>query len=120
MEQKTEKFRAKVTRTAPCSYRIESSRLTGNDKRRGLIIESGGETLIVPFKRSNPLRKKAHDVRISECGKLRLSSARQKLTLTITLDREDDSPERFREECEKLIDGYVLDVLKYEINECLE
>lgn len=120
MEQETEKFRALVTRTAPCSYRIESKKIRAKDKRRGLIIESNGETLIVPFKRSNPLRRKPHDVRTSEFGKLRLSSARQKLTLSITLDREDDSPEKFREEFDRLIDGYVLDVLKYEINECLE
>lgn len=110
-----------MQRTSPCAYRITSRRLKGNnDKRRGLIIESDGETLIVPFKKSDPASRKALKVRQSEHGSLKLSSARQKLTVTISLDREQDSPEKFREEFDKLIDGYVLDVLKFEIEECLE
>lgn len=113
----------KVQRMGVCSYRIESVDIqpeSEKEKRRGFIIETDGEALIVPFKKSDGRRRKPHDIRETEHGKLRLSAARQKVTLTITFDRDSDSEESFLEEFQKLTDGYVLDLLKYEVEECLE
>lgn len=116
------RIRAKVTRMAPCSYRIESAEIdsAGTQKRRGIIIESEGEAVIIPFKVGNGRKRTAHKVRESEHGTLKLSAARQKITLSITFDREKDSADAFRDEFDKLIDGYVVDVIKYECDECLE
>lgn len=115
--------RPRVERMGTCSYRIESSDIdTGGEKekRRGFILEADGEALIIPFKKSDGNRRRAHEIRETEHGKLKLSAARQKVTVTITLDREKDSEDAFLEELHKLTEGYVLDLLKYEIDECLD
>lgn len=116
------KIRAKVERLAPCSYRIESKEIDAveTQKRRGFIVETAGEALIIPFKKSDGKRRKAHDIRETEHGKLKLSAARQKVTVTISLDRECDSEDAFLDEFRKLTEGYVLDLLKYEVEECLD
>lgn len=125
MDNKTTLRRAKVQRLGTCSYRIEHASISPNngaerEKRRGFILETGGEALIIPFKKSDGKRRKAHEIRETEHGKLKLSAARQKVTVTITLDRECDSEDAFLEEFRKLTEGYVLDLLKYEVDECLE
>lgn len=117
--------KAKVQRLGTCSYRIEHKEITPpegveREKRRGFILETNGEAIIIPFKKSNGARRKAHDIRETEHGKLKLSAARQKVTVTITLDRERDSEDAFLEEFHKLTEGYVLDLLKYEVEECLD
>lgn len=115
--------RAKVERLGACSYRIESSGIDAGgekEKRRGFILETDGEALIIPFKKSDASKRRPHEIRETEHGKLKLSAARQKVTITITLDREKDSEDAFLAEFKELTEGYVLDLLKYEIDECLE
>lgn len=113
---------AHVERLSPCKYTIEGVLLKNVEtrSRRGIIHEGKGKTVIIPFKESDPNKKRSHKVRESEHGSLKLSPARQKITLSITFDRCVDSPERFREEFNNLINDYVPDVIKFEINECLE
>lgn len=115
--------RASVERMGSFSYRIKHKDIPSapdGGKRRGFILESEGEALIIPFKKSEGRRRTPHDIRRSEHGKLKLSAARQKVTVSITLDREQDSEEAFFEEFRRLVDGYVLDLLKFEIDQCLE
>lgn len=115
--------RAKVDRLGTCSYRIEHADINSGgekEKRRGFIIETDGEALVIPFKKTDGKRRRAHEIRETEHGKLKLSAARQKVTITITLDRENDSEDAFLNEFHKLTEGYVVDLLKYEISECLE
>ena len=117
--------RAKVERLGTCSYRIEHKEITPpegveREKRRGFILEAEGEAIIIPFNKNDGKRRKPHEIRETAHGKLRLSAARQKVTVTITLDRENDSEDAFLEELHKLTEGYVLDLLKYEVEECLE
>lgn len=117
--------KAKVQRLGTCSYRIESKDITPPDgiereKRRGYILEKEGEAVIIPFKKTDGSKRKPHDIRETAHGKLKLSAARQKVTVTITLDREQDSEDAFLEEFNKLTEGYMLDLLKYEVDKCLE
>lgn len=115
--------KAKVEYIDKCKYRITHVGISedGNsEKRRGFIIETPGEALIIPFKKTDKSKRRQHKIRETDNGNIRLSAARQKVTISITLDREQDSEEAFLDEFHKLTDGYVLDLLKYEIESCLE
>lgn len=117
--------KASVERLGKCSYQIKSADIPGSvdgtrEKRRGFIIEDKGSAMVIPFKKMDAERKRIHKVRETDHGCLKLSPSRQKISMTISFDREKDSIEAFREEFNKLVDNYIADVLDFEINECLE
>lgn len=112
---------AQVIKNADFAYTIESGDLEGKgEKRRGFIVENDGITHIIPFKKYTEATKKSHNVRETKNGTLSLSPARQKITLRISFDREQDSVESFTREFHELVDNYIMDVIKFEIKECLE
>lgn len=112
----------KAERLGTCSYKLHGSALAGNPcrKKRGFIVERDSETLVIPFKERQGEKRCSHKVRETENGCLKLSPARQKITLTITFDRTKDSQEMFLEQFNQLTDNYLIDVLKYEVSQCLE
>lgn len=120
MEQKLKKPR--VRQLGDFSYVIESKDIKAErmEKRRGLIIREDGKVTTIPFNKTDASKRRPVEVRRNDTGKLFLSAKRQKITLRITLDRENDSPEEFRRIFDELINGYVIDVLKKEVEECLE
>lgn len=120
MEQTLRK--PKVKCMAEFCYSIESKDIEADkvEKRKGFIVRERGKITTIPFKKGNGETRRQYDVRTCGSGKLSLSAKRQRITLKISLDREKDSPEEFRKIFEELIDGYVMDVIKKEIEECLD
>lgn len=119
MEEKISK--SKVSRLAPCSYRIQRKGIaTKRTKIRGFIIEDLDEVLTMPFKEGPKSDRKSYQIRSTadgKTGKLTLSPSRQKIRIAISVDRCKDSEERFREILEELIKGYEVEVLAFEIEE---
>lgn len=107
---------------ADCCYTIHHVGI-GNDeriKKRGFIIQDRDEVVTMPFKQGSYTRRKEHYVRQSKNGKLSLTPSRQKVKLSMTFDRMKDSEDEFLRQFLELIRGYEIDIIKYEIEQCLE
>lgn len=101
------------------AYRIESPEIVTDKemRRQGTIIIQDGKVITIPNKKSDGKQCKApHKIRESEHGKLTLSRKLKRVTVTISFDRESDSPEAIMAECEELTKDYLVDVLKYELD----
>lgn len=111
----------KVFELGEFAYRIESADIVvdGEERRRGIIIKHLGEVTTIPFKPSEGKRRKSHVIRENNNGKLTLSPKMQSITVTLRFDRESDSPEAIMAACEELTKDYLVDVLKFELDQCL-
>lgn len=122
MANKQVKNKTVIVKHGDCCYTVHSKGIGTEEtvKKRGFIIQNRDVVQTVPFKHSEYKRRKEHQVRETDNGKLCLTPSRQKVKLTISFDRIKDSEDAFMRQFLELIQGYELDVLKYETETCLE